>query len=82
MLLLRKELYQSDLSVGKVGILIHLGEAGRPLGPGDVGDDMEVLGAALGHAVVGNLGHVDLVSDGLETVVFIKLDLIVHHPRR
>ena len=34
----------------------------------------------MGHAVVGHLGHVDLVGDGLEAVVLVELNLVIDHP--
>ena len=32
------------------------------------------------HYKIGDLGHVDLVGDGLEVAVLIELDLVVDHP--
>ena len=77
---MEKGLVGDDLAVIKVRVVEHLGEARAALGPGDVGHHVEALGGALGHAVVGHFGHVDLVSDGLEVVVFVELNLIVDHP--
>ena len=77
---LEEGLVGDDLTVLKVGVLEHLGEAGPALRPGDIGHDVEALGGALGHAVVGHLRHVDLVGDGLEAVVLVELNLVVDHP--
>ena len=77
---LEERLVGDDLTVLKVGVLEHLGEARPALRPGNIRHHVETLGGALGHAVVGHLGHVDLLSDGQEAVVLVELNFVVDHP--